>query len=115
MEIINSKNTSFDKLIGIQDGLLKKSQARQMKFTEDSDKYRFEESKQIDILFEKRELLHAQANAIRASMREFNIESDELDAMLVGLGQTYDEFTQEIQNKRIKLVNSDLEEFSTKV
>ncbi|SDE82573.1 NlpC/P60 family protein [Fontibacillus panacisegetis] len=115
LDTINSNNATFDKKIRTQDGLLEKSKATQMKFTEDSDKYRFEESKQIDILLNKRELLSAKADAIEASMKEFNIESDDLDAMLFELGQSADEITQEIQSKRIKLVNSDLEKFSNKI
>ncbi|MBA9087638.1 hypothetical protein FHR92_004123 [Fontibacillus solani] len=115
LDTINSNNAAFDKKIRTQDGLLEKSKATQMKFTEDSDKYRFEESKQIDILLNKRELLSAKADEIKASMKKFNIESDDLDALLFELGQSADEITQEIQSKRIKLVNSDLEKFSNKI
>lgn len=112
---IDSTNASFEKKLAEQDGLIKKSQARQAKYTEDSQKYRNEESKQIDILLKKREIIHEQADAIRQSMKEYNIESDELNGQIRGLGESYDELTQEIQNKRSGIVNSGLEEFKTRI
>lgn len=115
IDIINSNITSSQNELDEQDGLMKKSQSRQSKFTDGSEEYRIEENKQIDIFLEKRKILHVQANMIRDLMKKYHIESDELDTTIRTLGETYDGLTHEIINKRVNLGNSGLEEFKDRL
>lgn len=112
---IESNNAFYQNELSRQDGLLKKSQAVQGKYSEDSDNFRDEDIKQTDILLKKRELLHAQADKIRDSMKRYHIESDELNAQIRTLGETYDDLTLEIQEKRAGVINSRLNEFKNKL